>query len=203
MTWTTRPAHIPSTRAPGRWRFATDACSRQGARGFVADEARTEPVDGTVPELPVIGPSPAFAIAFLSTILARGTPTSMRVASRRPLVLDDDTVVQPGVMIIRGNAMAPTHRVSAADVLLVVEVVDPTEHHDRGPMLPRYARTLVPEVWLVLVAHGRIDVHREPLDGIYATVSTYEIGDALSPFAAPGIEVEVAEVFGTRVAMDG
>lgn len=193
LTAARRPA-----RATGRWRFTTDEYYRLWETGIFPEEARTELIGGVIYEMPVPGYEHVFSTTYLTTLLARNTPPSMFVGSQSPLVLGDDTVVQPDVMIMRSEAMAEPRRVTAADVLLVVEVVFTTEQHDRRRKLPRYARTRVPEVWLVLVAEERIEVHRDPVDGIYTTVNTYEVGETVSPFAAPGVELEVGEVLGKK-----
>lgn len=187
-----------STRTAGRWRFTADEYFRMWAQDFFPEEARTELIGGVIYEMPFPGYEHAFATTYLTTLLARHTPTSMFVASQSPLVLSDDTVVQPDVMIIRGQAMAEPRRMAAPDVLLVVEVVFTTEHHDRRRKLPRYARTLVPEVWLVLVACERIEVHRAPVDGVYTSVTDHERGDVVSPAAAPDLVLAVADVLGRR-----
>lgn len=187
-----------STRTAGRWRFTTDEYYRLWETGFFPEEARTELIGGVIYEMPVPGHEHVFSTTYLTTLLARNTPTSMFVGSQSPLVLSDDTVVQPDVMIIHGEAMAEPRRMTAPDVLLVVEIVFSTEYHDRRRKLPRYARTLVPEVWLVLVARERIEVHREPVDGVYTSVTAHERGDVVSPAAAPDLVLAVADVLGKR-----
>lgn len=187
-----------TTRTSGRWRFTADGYRRMWAEGIFPEEARTELVGGVIYEMPVPGFEHVFSTTYLTTLLARHTPESLFVASQSPLVLGDDTVVQPDVTIVRGAAMAEPRHMTAADVLLAVEVVFTSEQHDRRRKLPRYARALVPEVWLVLVARQRIEVHRDPKGGAYASVTVHELGDTVSPAAAPDLALAVADVLGKR-----
>ena len=191
-----RPLRMPTTTR--RWRFSAEAYNRMGALGIIPEDARTELIGGVIYEMAPIGDGHAFSSTYLNTLLARHTPPDVFVAMQNPLRLSDDTIVQPDVMIVRGEAMATVRAITAPDALLVIEVADSSERHDRRRKLPRYARTGVPEVWLVLVARGQIEVYRTPGPGGYAEVATFEGEDVVASAAVPEIALTVAEVLGKR-----
>lgn len=49
-----------------------------------------------------------------------------------------------------------------SDVLLLIEVADTSLDKDREIKLPLYARSAVPEVWIVDLAADVIEVYRDP-----------------------------------------
>lgn len=83
---------------------------------------------------------------------------------------------------------------SAADVLLVVEVMDSSASYDREVKVPLYARFAIPETWLVDVAQGSIEVYRAPGPEGYRQVRTLRRGMRLSPQAFPELIVTVDEL---------
>lgn len=190
----TKPLRLPSTVR--RWRFTADAYTRLAALEILPEDVRTELIGGVIYQMAPIGDGHAFSTAYLNTLLARQSPQDVFVAMQNPLRLSDDTVVQPDVMIIRGEAMATVRTINAPDVRLVIEVADTSERHDRRRKLPRYARTGVPEVWLVLVARRQIEVHRAPGPDGYAEVAVFAGDDIVASAAVPEIALTVAEVLG-------
>jgi Uma2 family endonuclease len=75
--------------------------------------------------------------------------------------------------------------------LLVVEVSDSTLRYDREVKTNLYARSNVPEVWVVDLQANRVHVYRSPSNAEYAVVETVEYGRLpLSAFA--GLEVDLA-----------
>jgi Uma2 family endonuclease len=75
-----------------------------------------------------------------------------------------------------------------------VEVAHTTLGFDREVKMPLYATAGVPEVWLVDVEGGAIDVHRAPERGRYTETHRVGPGDTVSPMLLPAIEVEVGAV---------
>jgi len=59
----------------------------------------------------------------------------------------------------------------------------------------------VPEVWLVDLTHGRIEVHRTPDGRRYRDITADVDGEAIAPQCAPDVAVDVGEVL--RVRADG
>jgi Uma2 family endonuclease len=79
--------------------------------------------------------------------------------------------------------------------VLVVEVADQSLTHDRKRKIPDYARTGVPEAWLMNLKATVLEVYRDPRDGVYQTRLKLRIGDTVSPLARPEAEFAVADLF--------
>ena len=71
--------------------------------------------------------------------------------------------------------------VGPGDVLLLVEVADSSETHDRQVKLPLYARAGIPEVWIVTREPAAIEVYLEPGGDRYRQLRTYLRGETVSP----------------------
>ncbi|MFZ4408618.1 MAG: Uma2 family endonuclease [Paracraurococcus sp.] len=65
---------------------------------------------------------------------------------------------------------------------------------DRLVKLPLYARHGIPEVWIIDLAAGVVEVHRGPTESGYAEATTLGRGAALQPL--PGTTLAVADILG-------
>jgi len=83
------------------------------------------------------------------------------------------------------------HPVSAA---LVVEVSDTSLEYDRTRKSRVYAQAGIAEYWIVNVVEGVLEVHRDPGAQGYRSVSTLHTGETVSPLAATGVPVAVADL---------
>jgi Uma2 family endonuclease len=103
---------------------------------------------------------------------------------------------QPDLAVLRRRgdfyAEAPS---TAADLLLVVEVVDTSLEYDRAKW-PLYARAGVPEAWLVDLNREALEVHREPRGEAYRSVQLLHHGDTVSPLAYPAARIAVDDILG-------
>lgn len=80
------------------------------------------------------------------------------------------------------------------DVLLLIEVADTTLGLDREEKLPAYGRAGIPEVWLVNLLEGAIEVYREPHYVGYAARQVWRPGALGSAAAFPDVPVDVGEL---------
>lgn len=82
------------------------------------------------------------------------------------------------------------------DTLLVIEVGDPSARFDRVVKAPIYARSGVPEVWLVDLGADEVRVLRAPRDDGYADVQVRRRGETVTPAAFPDLVLQVEDVLG-------
>jgi Uma2 family endonuclease len=115
-------------------------------------------------------------------------------------VLDDRSEPEPDVCVVRGSPRdyAEAHPRHPA---LVVEVARSGLRLARGRKATAYARTGIAEYWIVDLARGVLDVHREPVGrgrgrrgGRYARVASLAAEATVSPLAAPGAVIRVADL---------
>ena len=111
-----------------------------------------------------------------------------------PIRIGDFSLLQPDVALLRPEQSLYCHRwPDAADVLLAVEIADASLDHDRRRKVPLFARHRVPEVWLVSLPEGRLEVHRDPHGMRYRDVSLLAEGGRVAPLCAPDVAVDVGD----------
>ena len=116
-----------------------------------------------------------------------------RVRVRGPVRLDAACQPEPDIALVRPGQYGDRHP-EAADTLLVVEVSDATG--DREIKLLLYALAGVPEVWIVDVAAGMVEVFAGPRPSGWATISQHHPGEVLRPVGADRAAFDVAELLG-------
>lgn len=113
------------------------------------------------------------------------------VRIQNPIAASEDSEPQPDVALVPlGNYEVdhPDH----ADLL--IEVSDSSLAYDRGPKLSVYAKSGVPEYWIVNLVERCIEVHRKPGNGRYWSVEKHGEGAVISPERFPDFALRVADV---------
>jgi hypothetical protein len=114
------------------------------------------------------------------------------VGIQRPVRLDAYNEPQPDVVLMRPRADDyRSGHPTADDVLLIVEVANSSLAFAQGTKLPLYARFAVPEVWIVDLAGGAVEVHRAPAGDAYRDAERLTAG-TLAPLGVPEVAIDVA-----------
>jgi Uma2 family endonuclease len=163
--------------------------------GILDPDRRTELLEGVIYDMPAALPPHAFTVGKLGRILSRGIDETYWISIQNPTRLNVRSQPEPDILIAIGPEQR-YHRFhpESGDILLVVEVSDTTYLKDRNLKLPIYARAGIPEVWIVNLSAGRIEVFRDPVDGEYRQVFTVERDGTVSPAAFPDLVIRVAEI---------
>jgi Uma2 family endonuclease len=82
------------------------------------------------------------------------------------------------------------------EIFLVIEVADTSLESDRTEKLPLYGNAGIPEVWLVNLPGGVIEISRDPSGGVYASVRTARRGETIAPLAFPTAPLPVDDILG-------
>ncbi len=108
-----------------------------------------------------------------------------QVQSQSPIAADDYNEPEPDIAVLRKDITeyrddAP----SPEDILLLVEVSNTTLQFDRSVKAAIYARTGVPEYWVLDVNGRTLDVHRQPAPGGYGSIIRLTDTDTVSPLSS-------------------
>lgn len=104
---------------------------------------------------------------------------------------------QPDLVLLRPRAdFYGTAHPHPEDSLLLVEVADTSLPRDRRLKLPLYARTGVPEVWIVNRRADAVDVFRDPTPEGYRFRERRGRGADLASLAFPDFRLTVDDVLG-------
>lgn len=170
---------------------------RLGEAGALAGDRRVELVDGEIIEMSPIGSRHAGCVDTLNRLFSRRLSARVLVRIQSPIVLDDFSEPQPDVVLLRPRA--DNYRRShpgAADVVLLVEVLDSSVDRDRARKVPAYANARITEVWLVNLEAETIEVLRQPSRGEYHSTVSYRRGARLAAGVAPATWFRVNDILG-------
>ena len=179
-----------------RW-ITADEYERMGEAGIFPEGARLELIGGEIFEMSPIGSAHAACVKFLSELLYLLFAGTFTVSVQDPIRLNDFSEPQPDVDLLRRrDDFYRSGHPTAADVLLVVEVADTTVVTDRSVKLPLYARAGVPEMWLVNIPDGRVEVYSEPSGDSYLRADVFGRDAEARSHTVEGLAVSVKELLG-------
>jgi Uma2 family endonuclease len=168
---------------------------RIGETGVFEGHERVELIEGEIVEMAPTGGAHAGTTNDLNQMLVLATGDRALVTVGNPVRLDRYNEPQPDFALLRprANSYCDAHP-TAADTLLLIEVAESSLRYDRKVKLPLYARHGVPELWIVDLEGGAIEVCREPRGDGYAAWSRVAPGEVLEPTLLPGVRIAVADI---------
>ena len=81
------------------------------------------------------------------------------------------------------------------DTMLAVEVANTSLDYDRTVKLALYARSGIPEVWIVNLAAAEVEVYRSPIADNYTSFARAGRSDTLTIEAIPDVRIPVGSIF--------
>ena len=172
-------------------RFSVAEYRQMGVGGVFGEDARVELIDGEVVEMTPIGARHAACVNRLNRLLVTALADRAVVSPQNPVQVGNWSEPEPDIAVLRPRPDFYAERLGEpADVLLLIEVADTSGAYDRSVKVPLYLAAGVPEVWVVDVAGGVVDVFRQ--DGQVRRGP----GDTVSPAAIPDLVVAVADILG-------
>jgi len=176
-----------------RHRLTVDEYYRMAEVGILAPDARVELIEGEIVDMTPIGSRHASFVNRLNRMLTVAVGERAIVQVQGPVRLGDRSEPEPDVALLkpRTDFYRDKHP-TAEDVLLIIEVSDTMLAYDRSVKVPLYARHGVPEVWLIDLQSNRVSIHRNPHNGVYADVSTFDRPGITTVSLLPGIAIDFA-----------
>lgn len=140
---------------------------------------------GEVYQMSPQGPKHAHAVVRLDRILQQTLGDLAVIAVQIPLRLGSETELEPDLMVLKPGWAEGEGLPGPEDVLLVIEVAQTSLSYDRETKLPLYAEAGIPEVWLVNLEEGVLEVYRGPQGNRYRFCEIVPQGEAKAPLAFP------------------
>lgn len=168
-----------------------------GEVGILSPRDRVELIEGELVAMAPIGTNHAGTVIALNDCLTVAVRGRALVSPQNPIQLNDRNLPQPdyAVLVPRPDRYR-TARPRPQDVLLLVEVADSSLDYDRDVKRALYARQGIPELWIVNLVNGDVEVCRSPGPDGYASVTTVGRTDVLEPELLPGARIKVADILG-------
>ena len=174
-------------------RFTIDEYLALGAAGILAKDERVELLDGEIIQMAPIGNRHMNSVDWSGDLMREGLGRRAMVRVQSSIQLDDATMPQPDIAVIRRRSVNDLAPVLPSDVYLLVEVADSSLEFDLGEKLARYAAAGIPEVWVANLRAGELVVNTEPEGAAYTNVRVIPLGGTASPQAFPDVMLELAD----------
>ena len=178
--------------APTRRRFTVEEYCAMAEAGILAEDERIELLDGEIIIMPPLGAQHEDGTDRLEDSLKENLRGRARVRVQQSIRLDDDSLPQPDIAVVRLRDDYHLERATWADALLLIEVADTSLEYDRGVKLLRYAAG-IPEVWIVNLRARQVEAYFNPTDGAYRERRVVGADGSISPQAFPDVVLAVAD----------
>jgi Uma2 family endonuclease len=115
------------------------------------------------------------------------------IRTQMPLALSRVSMPEPDLAVVPGE---PDDYLKAhpKTALLVLEVADTSQYHDRVRKVEIYARAGLQDYWISNLAKDIVEVYREPVRGDYRTRLTFHRGERIAPLSCPEVEIAVDDL---------
>ncbi|MDQ6694852.1 MAG: Uma2 family endonuclease [Chloroflexota bacterium] len=164
--------------------WSTDEYEQMIRKGILAEDERVELIRGEVVKMAAIGPRHLACVILLQEMFHELLGRTDMVSTQNSIRLHDNSMPQPDIALLKRRRNAYADQLpTARDVLLLVEVVDSSLQADRTAKVPLYAEAGIPQVWLVNLEKGVVEVYSDPVNGSFEMTSVVQHGETL---ALPG-----------------
>jgi Uma2 family endonuclease len=175
--------------------WTVDEYHRMAEAGVLREDDRVELIEGEIVEMSPIGSDHARCVNRLNALLVPPAQGRAIVSVQNPVRLSPRSEPQPDLSLLRWREDFYPEGPTPADVLLVIEVAASSLLFDQRIKVPLYARAGIPEVWVIDLDAGLVEVHTAPSGGEYRGLRTAGEGDALEPPGLAGMTLDVDVLF--------
>ena len=177
--------------------FTVGEYYRMAEANILTEEDRVELIAGQIVAMSPIGSRHAACVKRLNLLLGKMIGDSILLGVQDPIALDAYSEPEPDLVLLRPRAdfYAAAHP-AAGDVLLAIEVADTSASYDREVKVPLYAQAGIPEVWLIDLQQGRIEVYARPQGNAYQQRVEVDANDAFTSPTVAGLTLTAADLLG-------
>jgi Uma2 family endonuclease len=166
-----------------RRRFAVAEVEAMVAAGVMEEDERVELIGGELVPMSPKGMEHEVVKSALVDRWNRHRPDECRLAPETTFRLSDDTYLEPDIVIYPRET--GLKGLTAANVLLVVEIADSSLRFDTGRKAALYASFGIRELWVVDAVRLDTRVFREPSREGYGEVRDFNAAERMVPRFAP------------------
>jgi Uma2 family endonuclease len=175
--------------------LTVDEYHRMGEAGILTDDDRVELIEGELVAMAPIGSEHIASTNALNRLLVLAVGDRGIVSVGNPVRLNRHSEPQPDFAVLRPRDDYRKTLPRPEDTMLAVEVANTSLEFDRKVKLALYARSGIPEVWIVNLAAEEVEVHRSPAADSYTAFTHVGRSDNLTSEALPGVLIPVAGIF--------
>jgi Uma2 family endonuclease len=192
------PSEDDMATAESQIRYTREEYVRMAEAGVFGDR-RVELIDGVIYEKmsPQKSPHASGVRRGRRALQAIFSSEEFDVDAQLPLDLSEYDMPEPDLAVVPRDPKdyADSHPTGA---LLVLEVTDTSQYHDRKRKVRTYAEARIQDYWIVNIPRDVLEVYRDPVDGVYRTRRTLRRGEQIAPLARPEAWIAVDDLLPTR-----
>lgn len=148
--------------------------------GILKPTDRVELINGEIIKMSPIGSKHAAIVDRISNFLMSQLKAQVIVRVQNPVITDEFGQPEPDIVLLKPKEdfYAEAHP-GANDIFTVIEIGQSSSEFDERIKGPIYARSAVPEYWLVNLDNETIEVKTNPQGNQYRKSTVYTRGDVL------------------------
>ena len=178
-----------------RKRFTADEYQRMGQVGILTEDDRVELIDGEIVAMTPIGTRHNASVARANRALVRTAGDDAIVLPEGSVRLDLFSEPQPDLVLLRPRAdFYASQHAGPGDMLVVIEIADPSIRYDQDVKAPLYAGVGVPEYWLVDLDANVVWRYSLPDQDTYRSVEQFHRGQSIAPQLLPTCLIAVDDL---------
>jgi len=178
-------------------KFTVEEYGRMGEAGVFPPGVRVELIEGKIVDMSPIGDRHAACVGWLNRTLTLLLQHTALIWMQNPVRLDNYSEPEPDILVLKPRGdFYRNGKPRPEDVLLLIEVSDSTLEVDRKRKVPLYARSGVPEVWIVNLVDERVETFADPSGGAYQTAATFSRGEEVQSRSLAALRLGVSEILG-------
>jgi Uma2 family endonuclease len=175
--------------------FTVTDYAQMAQAGIVREDDRLELFDGELYVMAPISSAHAACVRRLHHLLTQALGDQVLVDTQQPIALHNLSEPMPDVLLLQPRAdWYATGHPRPSEVLLAIEVADLSLAYDQEVKIPAYARSHLPEVWVIDLPAAVVHVYRRPSPQGYQEVTLLHAGDTLAPQVFPAVALAVASL---------
>lgn len=169
-------------------RFTVDEFQKLHQAGVFPPDQRLQLIAGEVYFMAAMGAAHAQAITVLTELLVITYSSYAKISSQVPITIWNDS--QPELDFVLVKRDAPRGIARAEDVLLAIEISDSTLRFDQTKKLPEYARSNIPEIWILNLLEQQLEVYRQPSGEKYLQLQILQPKTPATSLFAPTVKLD-------------
>ncbi|MGH8729931.1 MAG: Uma2 family endonuclease [Burkholderiales bacterium] len=182
---------------PARRHFNVTEYYRMGEAGVFSEDDRVELIQGEIVEMSPIGIRQAACVDRLARLLQQQVGQHCIVRVQNPVRLNELSEPQPDIVLLkqRDDFYASRHPLPE-DVLLIIEVAESSAGYDRKTKAPLYAAAKIPELWIVDLVQGVIEIFNQLASTAYQSKSNVARSETVISNAVSGLRIAATDMLG-------
>lgn len=186
----------PAQRWPRSFRWS-GALYDQVVDAGIFNGLHIELINGEILDMSPMNEPHAQAIQLaMYALLPHFSASDFTIRVQLPMRLGESSRPEPDLALIPGTARQITGHPTMAR--LVIEVSDATLEFDREEKCVIYARSEIPEYWIINLRERRVEVRRNPISKVagshYTDINVVRPGEFITPLDAGSAKIAVADL---------